>query len=91
MNKQGMQAIGEAPSWVISIVLVAAVGAVGLLILASLRNSSVFTAGGAEEIAINNSVSVISNFFALLPVLGTIAAAVLLIGAVVYLFVFRKQ
>lgn len=84
MNKKGQGfALGDAPGLVITLVIVGVIGAIGLVILGNLGNSSDLSAAGAE--AINASENAIANFFSLLPTLGIIFIAVILLGAVAML------
>lgn len=82
-NKKGMQ-LGDAPNLVTTIGIVAIIGAVILLVVVGIQGS--LTVGTAAANATEKGVEAITNFFDLLPVLGTVFIAVVLLGAVGFLF-----
>jgi len=86
MNKKGMN-LSQAPQTVVLLVIIGVVLAIGLLILAGVGTSLT----GDAALAIGNVTEAINNFAGLMPVLGTIFGAVLLLGAVVFLFVFASR
>jgi len=72
--------INEAKVLIVVLVTVGITGAVGLLILSTLQTQGSFT--GAAAAAIGNITLSISNFFTLMPILGTVFGAVVILGAV---------
>ena len=82
MQKKGMS-LGDAPGLIITLVLIGVIGAVGLVILGQMGDNTSLSAAGQE--AINASEEAIGAFFSLLPTLGIIFIAVLLLGAVALL------
>jgi FtsH-binding integral membrane protein len=78
-EKTNMQ-ISDAKTLVVVLVVVGIVGAVGLLVLSTLQTTGSFT--GAAAGAIGNITLAIANFFSLMPTLGIIFGAVVILGAV---------
>ena len=89
MSKTGQVSLGSAPTIILTVVLVAIVAAVGLLVLNSISTQSGFS--GAPAAAISNFTALISNFAVLMPVVGTILAAALIIGVVIMAFVYMRN
>jgi hypothetical protein len=79
MNKKGQIGLNNASAVIITLVVIGAVGAVGVLIVTELGTSLT----GDAALVIGNITETILNFFALMPVLGTVLAAVILLSAVV--------
>jgi multisubunit Na+/H+ antiporter MnhB subunit len=86
MNKKG-QSLGEAPNLILLLVIVGIVAAIGLLVVGNVGDS--FTAGTAEANATDKAIESITNFTNLMPVLGTVFIAVIVLGAVAFLAVTR--
>lgn len=82
LGKKGFE-IGEGRVIVGTLVVLAITGAIGLLVLNNITTQAGFT--GAAAGAIANITLSISNFFALMPVLGTVFGAVIILGAVAYI------
>jgi hypothetical protein len=78
-EKKNIQ-ISDAKTLVVVLVVVGVVGAVGLLILSQLTATGSFT--GAAAGALANITLAISAFFGLMPTLGIIFGAVVILGAV---------
>lgn len=72
--------LDDAKVMIIVLVVVGVTGAVGLLILSQLTTVGGFT--GASLGAINNVTLAISGFFGLLPTVGIVFGAVVILGAV---------
>jgi len=88
-GKRGMS-LSDAPSLIVTLVIIAVVGAVGLITLVSFR-SAVDAGNGDATGAINDTVSTLGNFYDLLPVVGTILVAAILIAAVVGGFMYFSR
>jgi hypothetical protein len=74
---------------VMAIGVSAIVGAVVLLVLVGVQNSSSVTAGSATANALTASILGIGNIFAQYPLLGTVVGLVLVLGVVLYFFYGR--
>jgi hypothetical protein len=72
--------IEDAKVLVTVLAAVGVTGAVALLVLSQISTSGSFT--GASAGALANITNAISNFFGLMPVLGTVFGAVVILGAV---------
>lgn len=86
-QKQGQMSLGDAPNLILLLVVIGIVGSIGLLITTNV--GSTFTANSAAANATLKAQEAVTNFFELMPVLGTIFIAVILLGAVAYLAVTR--
>lgn len=73
----------DAPGLILTLVIVGIIGAIGFVILGNLGASPDISAEG--QTAINASEEALGAFFSLLPVLGIIFIAVIVLGAVVLL------
>ena len=81
-NRKGFS-LGQAPALVMSLVIIGVFGAIGLLVMSNISNSGGFTGAAANALA--NATLAISNFFSMMPTVGTIFIAVILLGAVTML------
>lgn len=79
MDKKGQTGLQQAPAFIILLVVIGAVGAVGVYIVTSIGAN--FT--GDAALVIGNITDTILNFFSLMPVLGTVLVAVILLAAVI--------
>lgn len=86
-SKRGQMTLGEAPNLILLLVIIGIVGGIGLLIITNV--GSTFTADTAAANATLKAQESVTNFFELMPVLGTIFIAVILLGAVAFLAVTR--
>ena len=85
-SKKGNTAIQQAPSLIMALVIIGIVGAIGLSVIVGV--GSAFTANSVEANATVQATTAISNFYALLPVLGTVFIAIILLGAVMLLAMY---
>lgn len=70
----------DAKVMIVLLVVTGVTGAVGLLVLSQLTTAGGFT--GASLGAINNITLAISGFFGLMPTVGIVFGAVVILGAV---------
>jgi phosphate/sulfate permease len=84
--------VDNATNVISGIMFVAILLAVLLLVVAIIFGLSVFTTNGVNVSTIQaNIVSMVSNFFALMPTVGTILAVVILIAAIVILVLYVRR
>lgn len=88
-KKNGQITLQGAPGIILTVVVVALTAAVGLLVLNSISISGSFT--GAPANAINNFTALVTNLSVLMPVLGTILGASLIIGVVIFAFIAMRR
>lgn len=82
------QSLQQAPAFITLLVVVGILGAVGVYIISQVGTS--FTGDAAH--VISNITSTILNFFSLMPVLGTVLVAVILLGAVALIaFLYQRN
>ena len=86
LRKKGALSLEQAPGLVITLVTVVIVLAVGLLIVSNISDSLV--PGSSAQNATNTASESLTNFASLMPVLGTVFIAAIVIGAV---FFFRGK
>jgi len=79
MNKRGMN-LQQAGPMIMLLVVVGIIGAIGLTVITGVGDT--FTADSAAANTTDTIVTSITNFFDLVPVLGTILIAVILLAAV---------
>ena len=84
--------VDNATNVISGIMFVAILLAVLLLVVAIIFGLSVFTTNNVNVSGIQvNVVSMVSNFFALMPTVGTILAVVILIAAIVILVLYVRR
>lgn len=84
--------VDNATSVISGIMFVAILLAVLLLVVAIIFGLSVFADNGVNVTTIqNNIVSMVTNFFALMPTVGTILAVVILIAGIVLLVLYVRR
>jgi len=88
MSKRAMS-LQEAPAMIIILVVIGIVGAIGLSIVTGVGGS--FEVGSAPANATNKIIEGIANFFSLVPVLGTVLIAVVLLAAVFFLYAYTNR
>lgn len=88
MNKKGAMTIGQLPTLVITLVLVAALFVSGYLILAGLGDSS--TNAGVQT-AVGNLTLTFDNVISYSPTWGIIIGVAILLGIVLFGFQFARQ
>ena len=81
--------LDDAPTLIITLVVILIVGGVGLLVATGFQDS--LTADTAAYNATNQGISSVANFFNMMPVLGTILIAVILLAAVIGGFYFASR
>lgn len=88
LNTRGnmLSELGSAPSLILILVVIGIVGAIGLSVITSVGDS--FTAGSAAANATDQAVSAVDQFFSLLPTLGIIMIAIILLAGVGALLFF---
>jgi hypothetical protein len=90
--KKGQAVLSQAPAFIITLVIIGVVAAVGMLIFGALAASDVIASNTEAQTVINNSQDTVLNYTALLPIVGTIFAAVVLLGAVAFIgFSYMKN
>ena len=82
-NKRGV-GLGDAPTLIITLVVIGIVAALGLTVLGDLRDTQ--TADTAERNATGNAILGISAFTDLMPVIGLVVAIVIVLGVLFLLF-----
>lgn len=84
--------VDNATNVITSVMYVAILLAVLLLVIAIVFGLSVFSTNNVNVTGIqNNIVSMVTNFFALMPTVGTILAVVILIAGIVILVLYVKR
>ena len=84
--------VDNATNVITSVMYVAILLAVLLLVIAIIFGLSIFTTNSVNVTGIqNNIVSMVTNFFALMPTVGTILAVVILIAGIVILVMYVKR
>jgi len=90
--------VDNASNVITGIIFVAILLAVLLLVIVIIFGLSVFqSVGGVNNLSANvtaiqsNIISMVINFFALMPTIGTILAVVILIAAIVLLVLYVKR
>lgn len=87
-KKQGQaMGLGSAGGLVTTLVIVAITAGIGLLVLSGVQDS--ITNANASS-ALGDGISAVTNFVGLMPVLGTVFIAAILLGAI-GLFVFNRM
>ena len=84
-----MVKLNELPGVLLTLVLVGAIGAAGLLTLTSLQSS--LTVNGSAYNATGNAITAISNVFTNLGTVGTIVGVVVIIAVVIGAFAFGQK
>lgn len=84
--------VDNAANIITAVMFVAILLAVLLLVIAIIFGLNVFTTNGVNVTGIqNNIVLMVSNFFDLMPTIGTILAVVILIAGIVILVLYVKR
>lgn len=87
MTKKG-QNLQQAPAFITLLVVIGIVGAIGVYIITQVGSN--FTGDAAA--VVGNITETILNFFSLMPVLGTVLIAVILLGAVALIaFLYNRN
>jgi uncharacterized membrane protein YhaH (DUF805 family) len=84
--------VDNAANVITSIMFVAILLAVLLLVISIIFGLAVFTENGVNVTGIQNDVvGMVTNFFALMPTVGTILAVVILIAGIVLLVLYVRR
>lgn len=92
LKRKGSVDVDAATNTIMGIGFAAILLAVLLLIIAIIFGLSVFSTNGINVTPIQlNIYSMVSNFFALMPTVGTILAVVVLIAGIVLLVIYVRR
>lgn len=84
--------VDNATGVITSVIYVAILLAVLLLVVAIIFGLSVFTSNGVNVTPIQtNILGMVTNFFALMPTVGTILAVVILVAGIVLLVMYVRR